>query len=1495
MVDSSLCTRTYNESQYENHENTKKVENNENTKTQEKINESKTIENDKTAKTTNDDREEDRWSFLGRRNEKLEFAYYVSRLDDTSLQLLAAEDQKEQVSSDKFTTLKCIGKLNGQSMEMMLDTGATVSLIRTSLLRKLPNQEDLRLRHSEGMSVRVANGAQLYSRGAIDLEVDIAGVKTIHEFLVFDEVPFNAILGMDYIFKSKWIVDIPNGKLRCESENAKADLIIFKTSNIIPSHYIYLSEDVCLKPWTQKLCKGNTGKKNVGGECYYVDGLAYQERELRINVAHGYGVMNEGRLDVIVGNFGNEEVLLPAGTAVGLATRIEEEELHVLVEDALWCGPQHVEDLRDPTLGVEEMFVLREPAKRAEDSFMIWEPTRGVDDYDLNDLTRELPTRSVDDGAKRCIPTKRVDDNHNDLTQEPPTRSVDDGAKRDMPTKRVDDNDIDLTLELPTQSVDDGAKDVLPTRGVEEYKKNDLTLELPTQNVDDGAKRDLPTRGVEDYMIMPACDAEDMPAKRADDLFISSIESMPVKRTDDVVTPKEVIRENLPSTNLQNIRNEDFTNFSFINEFNFDDMDLTPKEIVILKKTICKYAKVFEKPTPQNPAKVVGHSVDTGQSKPINQVPYRAGFKERQVIEEHVNKMLDDGVISESKSPWASPVVLVSKKDGSIRFCVDYRKLNAVTMKDVYPIPRIDDSLNALGGMKYFSTFDLAQGYWQTPMEEDSKAKTAFTTHCGLYQFNVMPFGLCNAPATFQRSMDLVLAGIKWKSCLVYIDDIIVFSKTFEEHIAELEELFTRLNKFNLKLKASKCFFCKKSVEYLGHVVSKHGIQVDQKKVRAAQDLKPPQNVTEVKSFLGLTGYYRRFIRNYAKIAEPLTSLTRTTKSEFDWNEKCDEAFENLKAKLIEAPILRYPDFNRVFKIQTDASDAGLGAVLSQEFDDGEAAIVFASRTLHEGERKWSTREKEALAVIWACELFRPYIIGQKFIVETDHESLKWLLNSSNGGRIARWNIRLQEFDMEIRHRKGKQNANADAFSRNPGVQEDRILDVDETMNKFERQVNAVEVVIPKKPKKTVIPSIEEFAKLQKEDLKVGRIVRYLECKTISQMDEQFTAEERQKLAHLSKFYGLRDDGILIHYQTFKRHGISRRVNQIVVPEKLIDTIMYYYHDNMLSAHPGIFRTQRNIQDRFYFDGMLWKIKRYVKRCLKCNQHKYSQPKSQGLMQIFASVKPFDVVGIDIVGPFKISNKGNKYILVMMDHFTRWVELRALPEVTAQAVCQALFDEIICRHGCPEKILSDQGQQFVGDVMKELCEKLGIKKIQTSPYHPQTNAHVERFNRYLVTAMRMYVDSTLKNWDEQLSAIAFAYRTGYNASTGDTPYYLIHGRNPKMPTDVELNYDSNGFLKDKEDLVVGLKRAIDAAREMQRGSIEKNKRLYDGHQKEKIFAPGTLVMLYYPNKLLNKLSKRCTGPYRVLKQLSPVTYEIEDLRGSERQIVHVQRIKEFMN
>ena len=341
-----------------------------------------------------------------------------------------------------------------------------------------------------------------------------------------------------------------------------------------------------------------------------------------------------------------------------------------------------------------------------------------------------------------------------------------------------------------------------------------------------------------------------------------------------------------------------------------------------LQQLLYRYSNLFKSKQSGVPvAKFPSHLIDTEGQRPIHSAPYRAGPKERAVIEGQIQEMLDNNVIRPSRSPWSSPVVLVNKKDGSVRFCIDYRKLNKITKKDVYPLPRIDDCLSALGRARYFSTFDLVSGYWQIPMSVDDQEKTAFISHAGLFEFLKMPFGLTNAPATFQRYMDIALAGLKWTSCLVYLDDIIIFSVTFGEHLRDIEAVFKRIEEFNLGLKASKCYLCQKELLYLGHQITTEGIKPNPAKVKAIDALKPPQNRKELRRFLGMCSYYRKFIKHFADLASPLNSLNKDGVP-FEWHQSQQESFDKLKMKLTSLELLRHPNFDLPFIIQTDASDA---------------------------------------------------------------------------------------------------------------------------------------------------------------------------------------------------------------------------------------------------------------------------------------------------------------------------------------------------------------------------------------------------------------------------------------------------------------------------------------------------------------------------------------------------------------------------------------------
>ncbi|VDI00395.1 Hypothetical predicted protein [Mytilus galloprovincialis] len=381
--------------------------------------------------------------------------------------------------------------------------------------------------------------------------------------------------------------------------------------------------------------------------------------------------------------------------------------------------------------------------------------------------------------------------------------------------------------------------------------------------------------------------------------------------------------------------------------------ELTSEQRQQLEKCIFEYQDIFSSPDGKlGRTGIVKHSIDTGDAKPVRVPPRRIPLGQKQVIETEIDKMLKNDVIEPSNSAWSSPVLLVTKKDNSVRFCVDFRALNSLSKKDAYPLPRIDSSLDALGGNKWFCTIDLTSGYWQCEMSPESKEKTAFSSHKGLYQFKVLPFGLCNAPATFERLIELVLKGYQWEHCLCYLDDVIIFGDTFAKTLENLKLVFQRFRQHNLKLKPSKCTMFQTQVLFLGHVVSRDGVSCDPLKVETVKTWPIPRTVTEVKSYLGLAGYYRKFIPNFSQIASPLTGLTKKARK-FIWTDECQLSFEKLKELLISAPILSYPQQEGSYILDTDASANGIGAVLSQIQDGHEKVIAYSSKTLNEPQRKY--------------------------------------------------------------------------------------------------------------------------------------------------------------------------------------------------------------------------------------------------------------------------------------------------------------------------------------------------------------------------------------------------------------------------------------------------------------------------------------------------------------------------------------------------------------
>ncbi|GFT98288.1 retrovirus-related Pol polyprotein from transposon 17.6 [Trichonephila clavipes] len=464
-----------------------------------------------------------------------------------------------------------------------------------------------------------------------------------------------------------------------------------------------------------------------------------------------------------------------------------------------------------------------------------------------------------------------------------------------------------------------------------------------------------------------------------------------------------------------------------------ENAELSPEQKSSAERLFQEFEDVFSRNSSDiGHTTVTQHRIDTADHPPIKQHPRRLPFAKQEEVGTLLREMQENDIIEPSSSPWASPIVLVRKKEGSTRFCVDYRKLNDVTKKDSYPLPRIDDTLDTLSGHKWFSTLDLKSGYWQVEIHPEDREKTAFTSGQGLWQFKVMPFGLCNAPATFEPLMETVLKGLTFEACLIYLDDVIRGGRTFEEHLQNIWKVLSKLSDANLKLNRSKCKFFQKEVNYLGHIISAEGVRTDPEKVSAVKNWKRPENLRELRSFLGLCTYYRKFVKGFSNIARPLHKLTES-KQKFQWTKECEDSFLQLKEALTSSPILIYPQPDKPFILDTDASNESVGAVLSQEIDGQERVVAYWSKCLSKPKRNYCVTRKELLAIVKAIEHFHHYLYGQKFLLRTDHASLTWLMNFRNTeGQVARWIQRLNEYYFDIRHRKGSSHGNADALSRRP-------------------------------------------------------------------------------------------------------------------------------------------------------------------------------------------------------------------------------------------------------------------------------------------------------------------------------------------------------------------------------------------------------------------------------------------------------------------------------
>lgn len=746
--------------------------------------------------------------------------------------------------------------------------------------------------------------------------------------------------------------------------------------------------------------------------------------------------------------------------------------------------------------------------------------------------------------------------------------------------------------------------------------------------------------------------------------------------------------------------------------------------------------------------------------------------------------MLDAEVIEPAQSEWASPVVLIPKKDGSVRFCVDYRKLNALTVKDTYPLPRMDECLDSLGEATVFSTLDCNSGYWQIPIAPDDQDKTTFTCHSGTYRFTRMPFGLCNAPATFQRAVDILLMRYRWKTCLVYIDDVIIFSRSAEDHLRHVDEVLQVLRSSGMTLRLNKCHFFVNTVDYLGHVIRPGLLQVAQKNIEAIDKAIPPRTPTQVRSFLGLCNVYRRFVPRFAHIAAPLTQLTAKD-APSDLSPLTDEQLESfnaLKNALTNAPILRLPRENLPYSIDTDASDGQIGCALFQTYDDGvRHPIGYWSRTLNKSEKNYSTSEKECLAVVWAVALLRPYLERTHFVINTDHQALTWLLalpDNQTTSRLIRWRLRLLEFDYEVRYVKGKKNQIADAISRletegymDYPVDEDipcLLLQQDEELNLYD---DLPDTTLQDRDFDVVYTVDEGITPVTMEEIILEQAKDAFCCLKRTEMDRDKNSP-----------FQLNEEGALVRIAPFDS------ATQIVVPRTLRKRVLHSSHYPTTAGHPGGRRMYYTLRRQYYWPQMSSETYTTARQCDLCAKERIRQQKIASKMKLFPATAPLESVALDLLGPLPRSYHGNNHLLVITDRFTKLTRTIPLKDPNASNTARAFCTHWAFVYGPPVTLLSDNGSQFSAKFFQNVCRIMGVKNLYTTSYHPRTNGQTERFNRTICSALRHYVNDNQRDWDDYSDVLTFGYNTQVHRATGLMPFELVLSRAPspasleKLPT-----------------------------------------------------------------------------------------------------------------
>lgn len=858
-----------------------------------------------------------------------------------------------------------------------------------------------------------------------------------------------------------------------------------------------------------------------------------------------------------------------------------------------------------------------------------------------------------------------------------------------------------------------------------------------------------------------------------------------------------------------------------------DEEEKQPQSLLspVIQTLLKAYAQVFPDEIPMGlpPPRSIQHKIDLipGSVLP-NKPAYRTNPKETIEIRKQVDKLLEKGLIRESLSPCAVPTLLVPKKNGEWRMCMDSRSINKITIKYRFPIPRLNDLLDELHGSTVFSKVDLRSGYHQIRIYEGDEWKTAFKTKEGLYEWLVMPFGLSNAPSTFMRLMNHVLKPFLGRFIVVYFDDILVYSQSMEDHQTHLVQLFQVLDQEKLYGNLEKCEFFTKQVNFLGYLVTDQGIQVDEKKVQAIRDWPVPQSIQQVRSFHGLASFYRRFIKNFSTIVAPMTDITRF--KIFKWTPQAQRAFDELKLQLSSTPVLALPCFQEMFEVECDASGVGIGAVLSQQ----TRPVAYFSEKFNDAKRRYSTYDKEFYAIVRALDHWQHYLISKEFILHSDHEALKYIQGQHKlQPRHAKWVEFLQAFTFTIKHKAGKLNRGADALSRKYSL-----------LNSLQPIVMGLDLL------QCAYPTDPDFGEI------------YHTC--CNHANGEF---------HIF-------NGFL-----FKRQ-------RLCVPRHSVRlVILQEAHEGGLAGHLGVDKTLHIVRHQFFWPQMNKDVGHYIRRCLQCHQAK-SQSSPHGLyLPLPVPVAPWEDVSIDFITGLPRTRQHKDSIMVVVDRFSKMAHFVACHTTyDAVKIATLYFKEIVRLHGIPKTMVSDRDAKFLSHFWLTLWRKLGTKLKFSTASHPQTDGQTEVTNRTLGSLLRSLITTNLKEWEDLLPRAEFAYNRAPSKTTGRSPFEVVYGLNPSTPLDLAVLDTTTKFSKEASDAAADIKTIHQQVHDKITKSNELVKYRRDKGRKHVFFKPGDLVWLHFrkerfPSKRRSKLSPRADGPFKVLSKVNDNAYEI-DLSGN---------------